>query len=190
MATTTVARSLHDVGLATWFGGSLMGAVGLNRAAGEVDDPRQRARVASVGWARWTPVNLGAIAAHGIGAVVLTRENGKNGNGLRAHDGLERTTAVQAGLAAAALGATVYSRLLGRKVLKAGDVPVESGTQPTNGTPPEVKGAQRQLRVLQWAIPALTGALMVTSRLAEQQRLRRGRTEVVKGRFRRLVPGF
>ena len=186
MATTTVARSLHDVGLATWFGGSLMGAVGLNRAAGEVDDPRQRARVANVGWARWTPVNLGAIAAHGIGAVALTRENG---NGLRAQDGLERTMAVQAGLTAAALGATVYSRLLGRKVLKAGDVPVESGTQPTNGTPPEVKGAQRQLRVLQWAIPALTGALMVTSRLAEQQQRRR-RTEVVKGRFRRLVPGF
>jgi hypothetical protein len=26
----TLARSLHDVGLAAWFGGSLMGAVGLN----------------------------------------------------------------------------------------------------------------------------------------------------------------
>jgi hypothetical protein len=30
----TVARSLHDLGLAAWFGGSLMGAVGLNGAAG------------------------------------------------------------------------------------------------------------------------------------------------------------
>jgi hypothetical protein len=29
----TLARSLHDVGLAAWFGGSLMGAVGLNGAA-------------------------------------------------------------------------------------------------------------------------------------------------------------
>ena len=28
----TLARSLHDLGLATWFGGSLMGAVGLNGA--------------------------------------------------------------------------------------------------------------------------------------------------------------
>jgi hypothetical protein len=35
----TLARSLHDLGLATWFGGSLMGAVGLNGAAAVVDAP-------------------------------------------------------------------------------------------------------------------------------------------------------
>jgi len=38
----TLARSLHDLGLATWFGGSLMGAVGLNGAAAVVDQPAQR----------------------------------------------------------------------------------------------------------------------------------------------------
>ena len=54
----TLARSLHDLGLATWFGGSLMGAVGLNGAAAVVDQPAQRLRVANAGWARWTPVNL------------------------------------------------------------------------------------------------------------------------------------
>ena len=54
----TVARSLHDLGLAAWFGGSLMGAVGLNGAAGAVDPAEQRLRVANAGWARWTPVNL------------------------------------------------------------------------------------------------------------------------------------
>jgi hypothetical protein len=31
-ADNTLSRSLHDLGLATWFGGSLMGAVGLNGA--------------------------------------------------------------------------------------------------------------------------------------------------------------
>ena len=50
----TLARSLHDLGLATWFGGSLMGAVGLNGAAAVVDQPAQRLRVANAGWARWT----------------------------------------------------------------------------------------------------------------------------------------
>jgi hypothetical protein len=30
----TVARSLHDLGLAAWFGGSLMGAVGTGRPGG------------------------------------------------------------------------------------------------------------------------------------------------------------
>jgi hypothetical protein len=33
----TVARTLHDLGLAAWFGGSLMGATGLNGAASVVD---------------------------------------------------------------------------------------------------------------------------------------------------------
>ncbi len=35
----TVARTLHDLGLAAWFGGSLMGAAGVNGAAAVVEDP-------------------------------------------------------------------------------------------------------------------------------------------------------
>jgi uncharacterized membrane protein len=59
----TLARTVHDLGLAAWFGGSLMGAIGLNGASKEVDDPRQRARVANAGWARWTPANAAAIGS-------------------------------------------------------------------------------------------------------------------------------
>ena len=70
-ADNTVSRSLHDLGLATWFGGSLMGAVGLNGAAADVEEPRQRLRVATAGWNRWTPVNLAGIAAHVAGGAVL-----------------------------------------------------------------------------------------------------------------------
>jgi hypothetical protein len=40
----TVARTLHDLGLAAWFGGSLMGAAGVNGAAAVVQDPTQRLR--------------------------------------------------------------------------------------------------------------------------------------------------
>jgi len=35
MALNTISRSLHDVGLAAWFGGTLANAVALNAAAGE-----------------------------------------------------------------------------------------------------------------------------------------------------------
>jgi len=53
----TVARSLHDLGLAAWFGGSLMGGdPGVNGATAAVEDPTQRLRVANTGWARWTPL--------------------------------------------------------------------------------------------------------------------------------------
>ena len=50
-------------------------------------------------------------------------------------------------------------------------MPVECGTEPVAQTPADVAAAQRQLAMLQWAVPALTGALVVVSALAgEQQR--------------------
>ncbi len=181
MATNTVARSMHDVGLATWFGGSLMGAVGLNGAAGEVSDPPQRARVANTGWARWTPVNLGAIGAHVLGAAILTRANRGR---MAAQEGVAATSWAKAALTVAALAATAYARTLGQKVIDAGDVPVEGGTQPSGQTPPEAAQAQKQLHALQWAIPALTGAmLLLSARMGEQQRP----SEVSKGMLRRLA---
>ncbi len=181
--TNILARSMHEVGLATWFGGSLMGAVGVNGAAGEVDDPRQRARVANSGWARWTPVNLGAIGAHLLGGLLLTRANSGR---LGAQKGVAGWSMAKGGLTLAALGATAYSRTLGQKMMNAGDVPVESGTQSANGTPPEVEQAQKRLHVLQWVIPGLTGAMLVMSaRMGEQQRP----GEVVQGALKRLLPG-
>ncbi len=53
--TNTVARSLHDLGLAAWFGGSLMGVVGVNKSAAAVTSRDQRARVANAAWAAWAP---------------------------------------------------------------------------------------------------------------------------------------
>ena len=45
------------------------------------------------------------------------------------------------------------------------------GTEPTAATPPKVAAAQKKLAAMQWAVPALTGALTVVSSYAgEQQR--------------------
>jgi hypothetical protein len=89
-------------------------------------------------------------------------------------------------LTAAALGVTGYSRVLGRKVADYDDVPAASGTEPTAVTPPEVAKAQQQLKALQWAVPALTGLLVViTSFAGEQQRP----TSVLEGVTDRLKVG-
>jgi hypothetical protein len=99
----TLARSLHDVGLAAWFGGSLMGAVGLNGAAAAVDQPQQRLQVANAGWARWTPVNLAGIAAHlAGGAVLLAANKGR----VASQQGVAQATVMKTALTAAALAAT------------------------------------------------------------------------------------
>ena len=182
-ADTTMSRSLHDVGLAAWFGGSLMGAVGLNGAAADVEEPRQRLRVATAGWNRWTPVNLAGIAAHVAGGAVLL---GANKGRVASQQGVAQATVVKTALTGAALAATAWSRALGAKLEEAGEVPVEGGTDPSGDTPQDVVKAQRQLKVLQWVIPALTGAVLVlNARMGEQQRP----AQVTGGLLGRLRPG-
>jgi hypothetical protein len=68
MARDTTLRSLHDVGLAAWFGGTLANAVALNAAAAQPGSDREKVAVANTGWDRWTPVNAAAMAAHLAGA--------------------------------------------------------------------------------------------------------------------------
>ncbi len=183
MARNTLSRSLHDVGLAAWFGGTLANAVALNQAAGTADSPSQRGRVANEGWNRWTPVNAAAIAAHLAGSVGQLAGNTSR---LSAQQGVAEMSAAKTALTGVALALTGYSRVLGKRVAAAGDVPVESGAEPTVGTPADVAAAQRQLRLLQWAIPAVTGSLVViTSFAGEQQR----HNEVKKGFLARLIPG-
>jgi len=180
--TNTVARTLHDVGLAAWFGGSLMGAVGVNGAAAEAESPSERSKVANAGWARWTPVNLAAIAAHLAGGAMLTGANRKR---VAAQAGVGQASAVKTVLTGAALVATGWSRVLGQKVMNAGTPPVQGATEPSAGTPDDVAAAQRQLKVLQWVIPGLTGALLVVNaRMGEQQRPQ----SVVAGVLQRLNP--
>ena len=181
-ADNTVSRSLHDLGLATWFGGSLMGAVGLNGAAAQVEEPKQRLRVANSGWNRWTPVNLAGITAHLAGGTVLLRANKGR---VAGQQGVGQATVVKTALTGAALAATAWSRALGARLDEAGEVPVEGGTEPSGDTPEDVAKAQRQLKVLQWVIPALTGAVLVlNARMGEQQRP----AQVSRGLLGRLRP--
>lgn len=167
----TIARSLHDLGLGGWFGGSLMGAVGLNGASQQVDDPADRARVANAGWERWTPVNAAAIVAHLLGGAQLVR--GNKGR-LVVQPQARWVNISKAALTVVALGVTAYSRYEGRQLADAGDdaeVPVQDATTPAAGTPGDAAEAQQRLTALQWVVPATTGALLVlNAKAGEQQR--------------------
>jgi hypothetical protein len=160
-----------------------MGAVGLNGAAAEAEEPKQRLRVANAGWNRWTPVNLAGITAHVAGGLILL---GANKGRVASQQGVAQATVVKTALTGAALAATAWSRALGAKLNEAGEVPVEGGTDPSIDTAEDVAKAQRQLKVLQWVIPALTGAVLVlNARMGEQQRP----AQVTGGLLGRLRPG-
>jgi hypothetical protein len=180
-STNTVARTMNDMGLAAWFGGSLMGAVGLNRAADSTDQP---AEVSEAGWSRWTLVNALAIGSAAVGGLLLTKENRAR---IAGQTGVATTAALKAALLGGAAAASLYARVLGRRIAHAehdGAV-LDGTTTPGSDTPADVASAQHQLKLMQWVVPALTGAtIVVDSRLSEQQRP----MEVVRGTLQRLNP--
>lgn len=164
----TLVRSAHDVGLGAWFGGSLMGAVGLNGATAQASDSREALRLSSLGWARWAPVNTAAIAIHTLGGVGLIVGNKDR---VQQQDGAQSNTAAKAVLTVAGIALTVYSGMLGKKVHEHQDNPAKGATEPSSGSDEELASAQRQLRYCQWAIPAVTGVLVVLgAQQGEQQR--------------------
>lgn len=167
MARNTLSRSLHDVGLAAWFGGTLANAVALNPASGEAGSARGTGAVANAGWDRWTPVNAAAIGAHLIGSIGQLQANKRR----LADPGVRAMSTAKTVLTAAALGVTAYSRLLGKVVDQGGATPSKRATKPSKRARGEIAAAQERLDQLQWVVPALTGALVVVSSYAgEQQR--------------------
>ncbi|MFK5583482.1 hypothetical protein [Serinicoccus sp. LYQ131] len=169
---STMIRSMHDLGLATWFGGSLMGAVGLNGATAQARDPQERTRLSSLGWARWTPVQVAAVGVHAVGGVGLI---GDNKGRLASDPASMANTKAKFWLTVAAAGATLYSGVLGGKVSSMQDQGGRGATEPSAVADPELASAQKQLRRLQWLIPALTGGLLVlAAQQGEQQRDARG----------------
>ena len=182
MPTHPVIRSLHDLGLAAWTGGSLMGAVGLNAAASSLDDPRLRSRAATAGWSRWAPVNATAISAHLVGATGLLVTDWPR---VRSQQGVARSSAIKTTTTGVGLGVAVWSGLLNRKMDQAGAVPVTGATEAAPSTPPEVARTLRQLKLVQWLNPAVGLALIAVSDWQSQQQRA---SEVAKGRMQRLLP--
>ena len=160
MNESTVVRSLHDIGLASWFGGSLMGAVGLNGAASDHQDTTKRTTTAADGWARWAPVAAVSIGAHVVGGAGLLFANR---NRVKRQAGVGKNTAVKLAVTGLAMGTTAYSGVLGAKLAKAGEVPSDGPTSPSSATPTGIASIQRQMKYLAWATPMLTGALVVLS---------------------------
>ncbi len=134
MATdSTFSRTLHDLGLAAWFGGALMGAVGVNGAAAAIGG-RQGARVAERGWSRWAPLQFAAVGAHAAGSLGLTWSNrGRLGN----QHGVASLATAKTLVTAAAVGATAYAAWLGQQTSDDPDPPIppEDAAEATTDDP-------------------------------------------------------
>ena len=164
----TIVRSLHDLGLAAWFGGNLMGAVGLNGATAKAKDPNERLRLSSQGWGKWAPVQLAALAAHGIGGVGLIV--GNKGR-LVGQPEARANTVMKLVITGLAAGSSLYSGVLGKKIAAHADEGGEGVTEPSATSSDELARTQAAQKRMQWVTPALTAVLIIlAAQQGEQQR--------------------
>lgn len=141
---STTVRTLHNLGLAAWFGGSLFGLVALNPSVSSIDDKAERGRVLNESWFRFNVLNgvamAAAIGAWRLGGLKEAEED--LGVGAGALVGLKNVLlggALVNSVASGALGARFANESQG------GYTPAESGTEPAPETP---EGAARALRLI------------------------------------------
>jgi uncharacterized membrane protein len=179
-------RALHDVGLASWLGGSMFGKFALNPAVAGVSDKSERGKVANLAWNGYNVINslgLGTAAA-GYLAARQTELSGK-----RLTD-LERNLyRVQDGLMATAVVTGIANGIQGARLAKQGPdgaVPIETGTKPAPETPPAAARIQRSLGVL-GNVNILTGIALVALN-GMQSRAALSRPPIRRALLRRSTP--
>ena len=159
---STAVRATHLVTNAAWFGGSLMGAVGLNPAARRPDTERERVEVSGTGWERWGPVQGAAIGLHVLSGLAIVADNR---NRVVAHPPTTVAVVTKTALTGAAIAASAAAYVYGTRL---GDASGEDG-HPRDAA--VAADARSTLDWLQWATPAATGAMLVLDAvLGEQQR--------------------
>lgn len=158
MAGNLITRSIHDLTAGAWFGGSLMGAIGLNGATAEARDPAERARLSSLGWKKWAPIQAAAFGAHILAGLAMTWENKDR---MAKQDGVTRLTVYKTIVTLVGAAVTFYAGLQGAKVEKLAGEGAEGATEPKRGASAELSSAQQQLKILQWAIPVFAGWVIV-----------------------------
>ncbi|WOH18589.1 hypothetical protein IRJ34_19920 [Paenarthrobacter sp. GOM3] len=168
MAGNLVARSIHDLTAAAWFGGSLMGAIGLNGAAAEAKDPTERTRLSSKGWGKWAPVQTAAFAGHLASDLAIAWENKGR---IAKQDSVAANTIYKTVVTLAGAAVTLYAGVVGKKVDELSEEGAEGATEPRAGASDELKSAQNQLKALQWAIPAFAAwVIILGAKHGEMQR--------------------
>lgn len=162
-ALSTAVRATHLVTNAAWFGGSLMGAVGLNPAAREGDDARERAQISDRGWTSWGPVQGAAIGLHLLSGLAIVADNRRR---TLTHPPTTAAVVLKTALTGAALAASGAAYVNGARLGEA----LEKADRDPSARRRARELAQRMGR-LQWATPAATaGLLVVDAYLGEQQR--------------------
>ncbi|QRN98045.1 hypothetical protein JRI60_02930 [Archangium violaceum] len=139
---TTSAYVLHNLGLASGFGGSLFGRIALNPSAKLITDKQDRAKIVNAAWNGYNIVN-----AIGLGTSALTWFFGRSKVSGRSISPVARKLVIAKDFL---MGATLVSGLvnligggfLAKRSLQEG-IPMESGSKAAEEAPQDVKNATK-----------------------------------------------
>ncbi len=142
------ARAVHDLGLATWFGGQVFGKFALNPVVQRISNPRERGKVVNSGWFTFNPIGFGGLLAAGAVHQAARRSEMRDAmltpverRIARAEDLLLATSSVLT-LATGIQGARLARQAPG------GAVPIKTGTRPLRRTPAKAAALQRSIETL------------------------------------------
>jgi len=65
--TSRTGKVAHELGLSTWFGGTLFGQFSLNPSVSSISDESERGRVLNEAWGRFQAANLPAMLSTLLG---------------------------------------------------------------------------------------------------------------------------
>lgn len=143
-----VTRAAHDVGLATWFGGTMFGKFALNPAVKAISERRERGEVLNRAWNGYNALNAAGL---GVAAAGWAGARFTEANPVRMSTTENALSLAKDGLMVAAVVTGVANGIQGARFARQGRdgaVPVESGTEPAQDTPQQAAGIQRSLEVL------------------------------------------
>ena len=186
-----VAQSVHDLGAALWFGGTVMGVAGVNKAGNDLRDPLDKVRVAESAWRRFAPVEWAGIAAVlGAGTQLTRASKGR----LATQHGWARAGSTKAAVAVAGAAASAFAAYSGNKIGQLTEQAARSGQQldvqdastPSAQTPPDIVRWQRRQRAAQYLVPLTSGAnIVLNAYLVQTYRP----AATARGLLRRVLPG-
>ena len=73
-----ITNIVHDLGIAVWWGGTLMGTFAMNPAVEVLDDPEERGKMIDEGWARFQPYAVAGFFAAGVSHFIMRRNPPKH----------------------------------------------------------------------------------------------------------------
>ncbi len=160
-----IIRAIHDLGLAVWWGGSLMGTMSMNPAVEVLDDPDERAKMVDEGWALFQPWAAAGLASAIITHIIMRRNPPK-----RPSAKFKNVARIKDALYGVAVVSSVASMALGEYVIhQEGDFsPIESmEDEPTFDNDEALQSSLTKTSLIQLAAGAgifIAGAILANER--------------------------